>query len=186
MHFLNCSYIWWIVAFSCVQHLVYDQVLKEVCFMNEGWCVCFPLGSLPFVKPVLSCHFVFPGKLRIMPRHYMWSNFCFLCLCDFILWAVSCCKKWPTTFLIMLFHIMLQHSKSPKCLLFLKKKKRLNEVYSISRWTATFFIYRCKWMAFLQRIFYIQTGFIQRECFSWSWEWERPYVESCAITVLWK
>lgn len=24
---------------------------------------CFPLGSLPFVKPVLSCNFVFPGEV---------------------------------------------------------------------------------------------------------------------------
>lgn len=96
------------------------------------WVLC---RLLNLYYHVILC---FLGKLRIMPRHYMWSSFCFLCLCDFIIWAVSCCKKWPTTFLIMLFHIMLQHSKSPKCLLFLKKKKRLNEVYSISRWTATF------------------------------------------------
>lgn len=82
------------------------------------WVLC---RLLNLCYHVILC---FLGKLRIMPRHYMWSSFCFLCLCDFILWAVSCCKKWPTTFLIMLFHIMLQHSKSPKCLLFLKKKKK--------------------------------------------------------------
>lgn len=83
------------------------------------WVLC---RLLKLYYHVILC---FLGKLRIMPRHYMWSSFCFLRLCDFILWAVSCCKKWPTTFLIMSFHITLQHSKSPKCLLFLKKKKKI-------------------------------------------------------------
>ncbi len=126
-----------------------------------------------FVKSVLSCNVVFLGEVM---DHYIRST-CLVCLFSSYgqfrvvgsdqLNSLSCDSiSWPNR--------PLQHSKSPKCVLFLKKtwmKCTVNRG-ELPLTGCCFFIYRCKWITFLRRIFITQTGFIQRECCSWSYERE--------------
>ncbi len=97
----------------------------EVCFMNEAGYICFPFGSLLllptlFVKSVLYCNVVFLWEVT---DHYIRSTY-FVCLLSSYgqfpvvgsdqLNSLSCDSiSWPNR--------PLQHSKSPKCVLFLKK-----------------------------------------------------------------
>lgn len=100
-----------------------------MCFMNEAWYICFAFGSLllPLTLCLFSLYFLvmlcFWRKLRIITL----SPLFFVCLLSLYgqfpvvgsdqLNSLSCDYiSWP--------NIPLQHSKSPKCVLFKKKKKK--------------------------------------------------------------
>lgn len=76
-----------------------------------------------FVQYVFSCNVVL---LKEVTDHYIKSTFFFLSVV--IIWAVSCCRKWPIEFLIMWLHIMTKHTIATQqitkmCIISKKKKK---------------------------------------------------------------
>lgn len=114
MRFLNCSYKWvWIncsYKWSVIAYCIQPSCNRSMCFMNEAWYICFPFGSL-LLLPTLC----------LLPT--------FFCLSVVIIWAVSCCRKWPIEFLIMWFHIMTKQTIATQqitkmCIISEEKKKK--------------------------------------------------------------